>query len=162
MKFLFLFSAMAILNVSSAYAATGSYDVPDGPTAPEATISPVSPSLGTASIAMPEETESGVTYDPVSRTPPCPNSTCITPQTIFTAQHGYVQDTPVKSYISLLLPPDGEDQACQTPTLTGAEIYRTIYDDSVGQRGQIEQYDDAFCINQGCVYFGRRGDIRCE
>ena len=139
-----------------------SFIVPDGKTATTAIADAVStiPGLSeiAASIATPTVTEEGVAYNEVSRRPPCAgiSSTCITNQTIFNAKHGYVQDSPVKTYISLQLPPDGEELECQTPTKTGATVHRQVV-------RKLWKYNDAFCINQGCVYMGTAsGSLKCQ
>jgi hypothetical protein len=137
------------------------YEVPEAPTAATATpsVSPVS-NAATAT-ATPAETEEGVAYNPISRTPPCAgiSSTCITSQTIANAKHAFVQDSPVKSYISLLSPPDEENQECQAPTKTGVKVYRPVLKDG---EAKYDKYDDSFCLNQGCVYFGLNGEHKCE
>jgi hypothetical protein len=148
---------MALFISFPAYA---DYTVPDGTTGDTvAATAPAEVSNVAATTVEPEENETGVAYDPVAGTPPCQgvNSTCITGQTIANAKHAFVQDSPVKSYISLILPPDGEE--CQAPVKSGVSLRRAWFD---GTDTQIKEYDDAFCLNQGCVYFGLEGDQRCE
>jgi hypothetical protein len=106
-------------------------------------------------------------YDPVSRKPPCENSTCITPQTIANADHAYVEKTNVKTYLDLIDLPEptedenGEEQEaeCSLPVKTDIIVYRQVVEEG---SGIIVQHNDAFCINQGCVYFGGNGNEKCE
>ena len=138
------------------------YVVPEVSTAlTSSTVTSGIVSTAATETKAPKETKNGVAYDPISRTPPCAgiNSTCITAQTVANAKHAFVQDSPVKSYISLLSPPDGEGQECQAPTKTGLTVHRLVVE---GEVAYIDKYNDAFCINQGCVYFGFIGDERCE
>lgn len=85
--------------------------------------------------------------------PKCSNSTCITSQTINNASNKHVDVSPVKTYVALLEP--AGSSTCQA-TYTGVTTYRQV------QRG-VWEYNDAFCINQGCVYMGTpKGSLKCQ
>lgn len=139
-----------------------SFIVPDGTTAPSPSTT-ATISAGTAIIPTPAS-DGTVPYNIVASKPPCPNSTCITEQTIFNAKHGYVSDSDVKTYITLLNVPDGTKPIeCAPPTQTGLSVYtQTLPSDHMGGPGIFKYHDDAFCMNQGCVYFGMEGAERCE
>lgn len=156
------FLIMLLMLFSASYPsiakAADSYITPDQ-------ITGVTPSIVASPIAntpavVPQDTPDGVAYDPVASTPPDTNSTGITLQTIFNADHGYVQDSPVRTYLAQLLPPDGTTGVvCEQHTPSGATVYR--YDFS-GTEVSIVPHDDAFCMNQGCVYYNRNGKGICE
>ena len=88
--------------------------------------------------------------------PPCPNSTCITQQTIQNTSNMYVNYSPIRTYLNLT-EPVGSALApnCGNPVGTGVTVHRQV------QRG-VWQYNDRFCLNQGCVYFGGTGNQQCQ
>lgn len=98
----------------------------------------------------------GIEYDPISHKPPCATSTCVTGQMIANANHAYVYKSPIIDYLPLIEPPEkNEDDEinCSTPHPTGMTVYRqTLNEEGIGM---IEEVPDAFCLNQGCVYYAR-------
>lgn len=135
------------------------FEITDGPTAPILAETITAAPIVAAPAAVVEETETGkVAYNPVAGTPPCVNSTCITPQTIANANNAFVQNSPVKTYIDLIKTPSTSEE-CQAPAKTGMTVYRQVIE---AGNGKIVEVQDAFCISQGCVYFGGIGNEKCE
>lgn len=98
----------------------------------------------------------GIEYDSISHKAPCGISTCITGQMIANSNHAYVYKSPIIDYLPLIEPPEkNEDDeiSCSTPHPTGMIVYRqTVSEQGIGM---IEEVPDAFCLNQGCVYYAR-------
>ncbi len=135
------------------------FEITDGPTSPILDETITAAPIAAAPAAIVEETEAGkVAYNPIAGTPPCINSTCITPQTMANADGAFVQNSPVKTYIDLIKTPKTSSE-CQAPAQTGMTIYRQVVDEG---NGKIVEIQDAFCVNQGCVYFGSTSNEKCE
>ncbi|MEM6812010.1 MAG: hypothetical protein AAF549_06040 [Pseudomonadota bacterium] len=72
--------------------------------------------------------------------PTCNTSTCITTETVLTAEHGYVDFQDIQTDLDRILPGN-----CLPPINTGLTVFRQY-------SGQIEEYPDRFCTNKGCSY----------
>lgn len=146
------------------------YVAPDGETSENSAEIDTAEAPPPPAAVTPTTDESGkVEYKPEASTPPCGgSSTCITNQSIANANHDYVQYSAVKTYIDLIdLPKPEEDEdgevtaeaQCKDPIKTGMIVYRqSLPEDYAGGSGILKQHDDAFCINQGCVYFAKSGE----
>lgn len=174
MKFLLLMASLFFVSSLNAFAQSDdtipeAYVVEDGVTGSAGSDDLTSGDApAPQEAATVEQTETGQpVYNALSRKPPCSTSTCITPQSIANAEHAYVQKTNVKTYIDLIdLPKPTEDEngeeqeaQCSLPVKTDITVYRQVVNQG---NGIIVQYNDGFCINQGCVYFGGNGNEKCE
>lgn len=154
-----VFAAIIGLSLPAHADLPTAFEITDGPTAPILNETITAAPIAATPAAVVEETITGkVAYNPVAGTPQCVNSTCVTPQTIANAKNAFVQDSPVKTYIDLIKTPTTSEE-CQTPAQTGMTVYRQVVEDG---NGKIVELQDAFCVNQGCVYFGSIGNEKCE
>ncbi len=154
----FLYPHLVLANPPEAYI------TPDGPTSPIASeTGDASPPPAPEAVTTEQSEDGKVEYNIVASKPPCSTSTCITNQSVANAKNVFVQNSPVKSYVDLINLPqkEGEEEAtCKEPVKTGMTVYRQVV--ASGTAGQIVEVEDAFCINQGCVYFGGIGEEKCQ
>ncbi len=91
----------------------------------------------------------------VSRPTNCSGSTCIETQMIATAQGTFVRSSKAKSYKEFW---SHDATQCQPPTKTNVDVLRQrANNDGIGY---IEEYEDAFCLNQGCTYIKPKGNAK--
>ena len=79
-------------------------------------------------------------YVPPPEEAVCSTSTCITPITVNTAEHTYVQFEEIETRIE-----ETSAEECLPPISTGAVVFRQVV-------GETETYPDKFCLNKGCNY----------
>lgn len=102
-------------------------------------------------------------FNPEASKPRCDNSTCITDPMIENAKHRRVDEDDVKSHLEWILPP-GEKPAedeCKDAHETGITVHKQVGGPG---GGQLKEYVDAFCTNQGCSYVNEKkeGKGKCE
>ncbi len=89
-------------------------------------------------------------YDPTALKPRCQSSTCISQDHIDNAKHKNVQDDKVKSHVDLLTP----TQACAEGDLQKTNV--TVFKKDPDKASGLDEYDDAFCLRQGCAYVDKK------